>query len=149
MDLKSVLCLKKINHLLGSLRAFDGHDSQIVDMSCLDYIPYAVCMPYDMLPHYTCTVFILYDDRFIHVIFTSSYLHAPSMASFSHLRVAPPLCCTARRTVLRSPRNISVANCSASPQTATAEATTAPGREWKKSRILKLKPKKRWKSETK
>lgn len=24
---------KKLNHVLGSLRAFDGHDSQIVDMS--------------------------------------------------------------------------------------------------------------------
>ena len=135
---------EKLNHLLGSLRAFHGHDSQIVDMSCLDYILYA-CL---MICCHTIRIFILYDDRFIHVIFTSSYLHAPSMASLSHLRVAPPLCCTARRTVLRSPRNVSVANCSASPQTATAEATTAPGREWKKSMILKLKPKKRWKSET-
>ena len=147
MDLKSVLCLKKkLNHLLGSLRAFDGHDSQIVDMSCLDYIRilYA-CL---MICCHSIRVFILCDDRFIHVIFTSFYLHAPSMASLSHLRVAPPLCCTARRTVLRSPRNVFVANCSASPQTATAEATTAPRREWKKSMILKLKPKKKWKSET-
>ena len=43
-------------------------------------------------------------------------------------QMAPPICCTACRTVARSPRSAGEANCRASPAARTAEETTAPGR---------------------